>query len=144
LSDLEDVTDPEENLSISKAELQFSYTNGLPLGADVKMKVVDAKGDSVRTFNPDFDDPDFRLKPAPKEDGDGPAAGTRSGEFVFTLGDTQKALHNLADGEEIRLELDMDQDGSEDGGAVARFRADDQLTINQIRLNVDASVQTGD
>lgn len=143
LSDLEDVTDPEEDLSISTAELQFSYTNGLPLGVDVKMIVVDQSGAPVQTFNENFDNPDFRLKPAPKETRDGPASGTRSGEFVFNLGDTQEQLRTLADGEEIRLELNMDQDGSEEGGAVARLRADDQLTINQIRLNVKASIQTG-
>lgn len=143
-SDLEDLTDPDENLNISTAELQFSYTNGLPLGADVKMVIVDEQGSVVETFNDNFDDGDFRLEPAQKGD-DGAAERPVPGDFVFNLGDTQEELRDLADGEEIQLVLNMDQEGS--GGtseAVASLRADDQLTINQIRLNVTASVQTGD
>lgn len=143
-SDLEDLTDPDEDLNISTAELQFSYTNGLPLGADVKMVVVDEQGSEVETFNDNFDDSDFRLKPAQKDD-DNAAERPESGEFIFNLGDTQEELRNLADGEEIQLVLNMDQEGSGGGSeAVARLRADDQLTINRIRLNVKASVQTGD
>ncbi len=143
LSDLNDLTDPEEDANISTAELQFSYTNGLPLGADVKMVIVDAAGSVIETFNGGFDNDNFRIEPAAKDE-DGAAAAPSSGTFVFTLGSTQEDLRALADGDKIRLALNMDQAGSGGGtAAVARLRADDQLTLNRVRLEADASVQTG-
>jgi hypothetical protein len=143
LSDLNDLTDPEEDANISTAELQFSYTNGLPLGADAKMVIVDATGSVIETFNGDFDNDNFRIEPAAKDE-DGAAAAPSSGTFVFTLGSTQEDLRALADGDKIRLALNMDQAGSGGGtAAVARLRADDQLTLNRVRLEADASVQTG-
>lgn len=143
LSDLNDLTDPEKNVNISTAELQLSYTNGLPLGADVQMTIVDASGSVIETFNDDFDDDDFRIKPAAKDDA-GAAARSSSGTFAFNLGATQEDLRALADGDKIHLALNMDQEGSGDGsGAIARLQADDLLTLNRVRLEVDASVQTG-
>ncbi|WP_199774223.1 hypothetical protein [Salinibacter altiplanensis] len=143
LSDLNDLTDPEEDVNISTAELQFSYTNGLPLGADVKMVIVDAAGSAIETFNDGFGNDDFRIEPAAKNE-DGAAARSSSGTFVFPLGSTQKDLRALADGDKIRLVLNMNQKGSGGGtAAVARLRADDQLTLNRIRLKADASIQTG-
>ncbi|WP_205522049.1 hypothetical protein [Salinibacter ruber] len=143
LSDLNDLTDPEKDVNISTAELQFSYTNGLPLGADAKMVIVDAAGSVIETFNRDFDNDNFRIEPAAK-DKDGAAAAPSSGTFVFTLGSTQEGLRALADGDKIRLALNMDQEGAEGStAAVARLRADDQLTLNRVRLEADASIQTG-
>ncbi len=143
LSDLNDLTDPEKDVNISTAELQFSYTNGLPLGADVKMVVVDAAGSVIETFNDGFDNENLRIQPAAKN-GDGAAASSSSGTFVFTLGSTQEALRALADGDKIRLAFNMDQAGSGGGSeAAARLRADDQLTLNRVRLEADASIQTG-
>ncbi|WP_251939371.1 hypothetical protein [Salinibacter ruber] len=144
LSDLNDLTDPEEDVNISTAELQFSYTNGLPLGADVKMVIVDAAGSVIEPrFNRDFDNDNFRIEPAAK-DKDGAAAAPSSGTFVFTLGSTQEALRALAEGDKIRLAFNMDQAGSGGGSeAAARLRADDQLTLNRVRLEADASIQTG-
>ncbi|MCS3656993.1 hypothetical protein [Salinibacter ruber] len=143
LSDLNDLTDPEEDVNISTAELQVSYTNGLPLGADVKMVVFDAAGSVIETFNDGFDNENLRIQPAAKN-GDGAAASSSSGTFVFTLGSTQEDLQALADGDQIRLALNMDQAGSGGGSeAIARLRADDQLTLNRVRLEADASVQTG-
>ncbi len=143
LSDLNDLTDPEEDVNISTAELQFEYTNGLPLGADVKMVIVDAAGSVIETFNDDFDNDNFRIEPAAKDE-DGAASSSASGTFAFTLGSTPEDLRALADGDAIRLTLDMDQEGSVEGSdAIARLRADDQLTLNRVRLEADASVQTG-
>ncbi|MCS3641828.1 hypothetical protein [Salinibacter ruber] len=143
LSDLNDLTDPEEDVNISTAELQFSYTNGLPLGADVKMTIVDDKGSAVRKFNDKFDNDSFRIEPAAKDE-DGAAAAPSSGTFVFTLGSTQEDLRALAEGDKIRLAFNMDQAGSGGGSeAAARLRADDQLTLNRVRLEADASIQTG-
>ncbi len=143
LSDLNDLTDPEEDANISTAELQFSYTNGLPLGADAKMVIVDAAGSVIETFNGGFDNDNFRIEPAAKDE-DGAAAAPSSGTFVFTLGSTQEALRALAEGDKIRLAFNMDQAGSGGGSeAAARLRADDQLTLNRVRLEADASIQTG-
>ncbi|WP_263786506.1 hypothetical protein [Salinibacter grassmerensis] len=143
LSDLDDLTDPEEDVNISTAELQFSYTNGLPLGADVKMVIVDAAGSVIETFNDGFENDDFRIEPAAKNE-DGAAASSSSGTFVFTLGNSQEDLQALSDGDKIRLALNMDQEGSGGGtAAVARLRADDQLILDRVRLEADASVQTG-
>ncbi len=134
-SDLEDLTDSEEDLNISKAELRFQYANGLPLGADVEMVAVDAEGDEIRTFSGD----DLRLEPAPKNS-EGAAEGRASGEFVFTLGETKADLRDLADGRDIYLTLNMTQ---EQGGPPASLRADDTMRLD-MRLNVEASVNTGD
>lgn len=138
-SDLEDLTDSEENFNISKAELRFRYTNRLPLGADVKMVAVDDEGQPVRTFNENFDDDDFQVDPAPKNP-EGGAGGEASGEFVFNLGNTKEELRELVPGRDLRFILNMTQ---ESGGTAARLRADDTLRLD-LRLNVEASIKTGD
>jgi hypothetical protein len=136
-SSFEDLTDPDENLNVSTAELSFGYENTLPLGADVQMTVVDENGRSVKTFTPDDG---LRIQPAPKApDGAaaGAARGTSKGTATLPLGESRDALRALADGRSIQLQLTL----SQKEGPPARLRADDTIRLD-LRLNVEATVGT--
>jgi len=118
-SDLEDLTDSGNDLSVSTAELRFGYTNRLPMGAEVQMVVVDDQGGTGRTFSEAFENDDFRIAPAPKRD-NGTAEGEATGQFVFNLGNTKDELRELARGDDLQFVLHMIQ---ESGEAAARLRA---------------------
>lgn len=132
-SGLEDVTDPDKNLSISTAELTVRYRSALPLGADIQMRVVDANGEVLRTFPADA----IRIEPVPKNE-QGAATGERNGSITLSLGDTQEDIQELTDGEAVRLRLAMTQAPN---GPPAQIQADDEFALD-LSINVDASVDT--
>ncbi|MFB6249793.1 MAG: hypothetical protein ABEL97_14620 [Salinibacter sp.] len=132
-SALADVTDPEQNLSISTAELTVRYGNALPLGVDIRMAVVDANGNVLRTFPADS----LSIKPAPKNE-EGAATGEQNGTVTLSLGETQEEIQELTDGEAVRLRLTMTQAPN---GPAAQIQADDEFQL-KMSINVDASVNT--
>ena len=134
-SGLEDVTDPDKNLSISTAELTVRYRSALPLGADIRMAVVDANGEVLRTFPADS----LSIEPVPKNE-QGVATGERNGSVTLSLGKTQEDIQELTDGEAVRLGLTMTQDPN---GPSAQIQADDEFAL-ELSINVDASVNTND
>jgi len=133
-ADLRDLTDPDQTLTVSAITLEFGYENGLPLGADLQLTIAGESGE-IETFSGDK----LRIQPAPRN-AEGAAEGTTGQQTAtLNLGSSQEALRDLADGEEIQLRMTMTQAS---GGAPARLRADDTIRLD-LRLNVDASIQTG-
>lgn len=134
-SGLQDLTDPDQTLNLSKAELLIDYRNELPLGADVEMTILDAQDAPVATL-PRNDQ--ARLEPAPK-DADGAASGPRTGTLSFSLGESQDELRALSEGQNILLRLTVIQDDTE---TAARMRADDTLRLS-LRTDVESTVGVG-
>lgn len=135
-SGLQDLTDPDQTLNLSKAELLIDYRNELPLGADVEMTILDAQDAPVATL-PRNDQ--ARLEPAPK-DSDGAASGPRTGTLAFSLGESQDELRALSEGQNILLRLTVIQ---ADTQTAARMRADDTLRLS-LRTDIESSVGVGD
>jgi len=130
-SALEDVTDPTDDVTVSTAELRVRYTNGVPLGADVRFIALDDSGAEVVSLPGDGST--VRLKPALKAK-DGTASGPSSGTAVLKLSTTE--LQNLARGRQLRLVLAMDQ---AEGGGPATLRATDTIELS-LEATVEASV----
>ena len=128
-SALDDVTDPSNDVTVTSAEVRIRYANGIPLGANAELIVLDEGETEVLTL-PVQDDV-LRLKPPAKAE-DGTAEGVRTGTSVLDLSVDQ--LRALADGQQVALRLTMDQ--AEDGGA-ATLRATDT-----IELSLEAQVET--
>ena len=131
---LDDLTDPEKTVTVSEATLRFNYTNGVPLGADVTLTVVDEQGASLVEFTPSDDG--LRIDPAPKNNS-GAAEGTASGTAEVRL--SEETLRDMAEGEAIRVRLRMTQAD----GAAARTRADDTMRFS-LGTDIDASVQSNE
>jgi hypothetical protein len=128
-SALSDATDPSNDVTVSNAELRIRYANGIPLGANAELIVLDGRGTTLLTL-PGTDDT-LRLK-APEKAEDGTADGSRTGTSALNLSTDQ--LRALADGQRVALRLTMDQ--SDIGGA-ATLRATDT-----IELSLEAKIET--
>lgn len=131
-SSLEDVTDPEDDFSLSTAELRLKYSNQIPLGADANLIVLDEKDSEVLRLPSDGDQ--LRLEPAPKGS-DGTASGTQPGTLTLDL--SEEEVLDLSDGRKIRLVLDMDQ--AEGEGAT--LRATDTIVVSlEAKIKANAKI----
>ena len=137
--DLEDLTDPDKNVTVSAITLRFGYENRLPLGADVELTIAAESGSPLRTFAGDK----LSIDPAPTND-QGAASGTTGRQTaVLDLGSSRDALRELTDGEEIHLRLTMTQKATGPNAPAARLRADDTIQLD-LKLDVETSVNTND
>jgi hypothetical protein len=134
-SSLEDVTDPDEDVTVSTAELRVKYANGVPLGADATFGVLDDSETEVLTL-PGDDDP-IVLQPAPKSD-NGTSNGARSGKTTLDLNEQQ--LRALSEGRSVVLRLTMNQ---VDDGTAATLRATDTIDLS-LEAKVEASVSVNE
>lgn len=132
-SALQDLTDPTKNVTVSSAELRVRYKNGLPLGADAELVVLDKNKNPVRSLPGEGET--IRVKPPAKAD-DGTAKGARKGKTTLNLSESE--LRDLAAGRSLDLRLAMDQ---EDAGGPATFRATDTIQLS-LETSVKASVST--
>ena len=130
-SALEDVTDPNKEVTLSTAELRVRYTNGVPLGIDARFIALDDSGSEVVSLPGEGET--VRLRPAPKA-ADGAANGTQSGTAVLDL--SKNELRDLAHGRQLHLRMTMDQ--AEEGGP-ATLRATDTIELS-LEAKVEASV----
>jgi len=130
---LDDLTDPEKTVTVSEAVLRFKYTNGVPLGADVTLTVVDGQGASLATFTPSDDG--LRIDPAPKTSEGAAEEETASGTVEIRL--SESTLREMARGEAIQVQLHMTQGD----GPPARARANDTMRFS-IGTDIDASVRS--
>jgi hypothetical protein len=134
-SSLDEVTDPEKDVTVSTAELRVKYSNAVPLGADATFVVLDDNENEVLSL-PEGDDT-VALQPAPKND-DGTSNGTRSGKTTLDL--TEQQLRDLSAGRSLRLLLMMNQ--GQDGTA-ATLRATDTIDLS-LEAKVEASVSVNE
>jgi hypothetical protein len=133
LSGLEGVADPGASVSVSTARLEVGYENAIPVGVAAAIEVLGDGGTPLLRLPGDGET--LTLEAAPK-DGDGGAAGTRTGRLSLSM--TDEEVRSLARGTRLRLRLRLQQRT----GPPARVRADDSLRLS-LRADVDASVQAG-
>ena len=122
LSDLADLTDPTNDVVINEGSLTLEYTNGLPVGIDIELEVMNDAGTIVQTL-PETPSA-YKLQPA-TADNAGLATAATSGTLDITINEDQ--LRALSNGREARLimQVNTDQDRP------ATMRADDTF---QVRL----------
>lgn len=123
LSDLSDLTDPTKDVLVEGAALRLSYENGIPLGLDARLEVLDALGEVTVAF-PTEGNPALRLEPA-KTDANGTAAEMRPGMVEIPVSEDE--LRRLSRGQQIRLVLGFETDPS---GPSARLRTDDTVKLS--------------
>lgn len=132
LSELADRTDPDNNLTLNSATLQFGYTNTLPLGGDLTLTLVDEQGTVLKEWAND----DLRITPAPKAE-DGTATTPVEGTVPLSFGEDKRELRRLSEGTALRIRIDMTQED----GPPAQVRAEDTMRFN-FKLETDASVDS--
>lgn len=128
-----DLTNPDETVTVEEAALMLSYDNGIPLGIDTRLDVVDAQGEVLLTL-PNTEAGTLRLDAAPVDDA-GVATGQTAGEMEFPI--SQDDLRTLSSGEQILLRMTVAPPAEQ----VARLRATDRIRLSlkgNIRLNVQA------
>jgi hypothetical protein len=130
-SSLEDVTDPEEDITVSSAKLQVKYANAVPLGAEATFVVLDENDEEVLTLPGENNA--VAIQPAPKGE-NGTSSGARSGRTTLELSERQ--LQDLSGGRSLHLLLTMEQ--LQDGTA-ATLRATDTIDLS-LEAKVEASV----
>ena len=138
-SNLEDLTDPDNDATLDDATLTFRYENNLPLGADITLRVVDENGTAIRPLSDDDDTAPIELDAAPKNS-DGTAASPSKARVKIPLGDTRSTLNELADGRRLRVKLEMRQE--QNSTPPARIKAEDTLDFGLL-FDVNGTVNTG-
>ncbi len=123
LTDLSDLTDPSKDVVVEGATLRLSYENGIPLGLDARLEVLNDLGEVEVTF-PTDGNPALRLEPA-KTDANGTAAEMRPGMIEIPVSEDE--LRKLSRGRQIRLVLGFETDAA---GPSARLRTDDTVTLS--------------
>lgn len=132
-SSFNSLADPNKSISVSAAEFRVRYENALPLGADIRMTIVNQTGTAIKTYTPDDG---LRLDPPPKNQAGAVEAPT-SGTLTLPLANSQEEFQRLIEGRSIQLEITMTQNA----GEPARLRADDTLRL-ALSTDVEASVDT--
>ena len=122
LSDLSDLTDPAKDVLVEGGTLRLMFENGIPLGLDARLDVLDALGEVTVSF-PTEGNPALRLEPAPTDE-NGTAAGMRSGMIEISVSEDE--LRALSRGQTIRLVLGFETDPS---APSARLRTDDMVKL---------------
>ena len=133
LSNLESVASDSNTATIDEANIELTYGNGLPLGLDLEIDVLDADGDVVVTFPRDGDG--MHVEPAST---DASGIATKASSGTFSLDVSRADIEAMSRGKRVRLRFSMttDQNGR------ARLRATDTFTMRlrgafRVRLSAD-------
>lgn len=135
LSSLQDFTDPEEDVTVSTAQLEVAYTNRVPMGTNVDISVLDAEETEVLQLPGDGET--LQVDPAPKAD-DGTTAAASSGTISIDL--TEQEVRSLAQGDRLFLRLTLNQ---QEDGPPATVRATDTIELS-LRAKVNGTITVGD
>jgi len=122
LTDLSDLTDPNKDVTVKGGTLRLTYENGIPLGLNARLEVLDNLGEVAVTF-PGAGDADLLLDAA-QTDAIGTASAARSGMVELALDESE--VRQLSRGKQIRLVLGFQTDQNK----TARMRADDTLNLS--------------
>lgn len=131
-SSLSDVTEPGSDVQLDEARLILDYANNLPVGLNLRLRVVDAQGNAVVEL-PSGEETDLQVEPAPKSES-GTAESESSGQFAIDLDEDQ--VRALSEGRTIRLRVAVDQ---QEQGGLARLRASDTIEFT-LRTDLDGTV----
>ena len=100
-SSLEDLTDPEAEAVINEGALTLEYTNGLPVGIDLQVEVLDAAGAVVLSLPAEGAEP-YALEPA---DADAAGLATAGTTGTLEIAVTEDDLRAMSRGHEARINL---------------------------------------
>ncbi|MEZ4699707.1 MAG: hypothetical protein R2834_05215 [Rhodothermales bacterium] len=134
LSDLDELTDPDNDVQINGASLIITYENGIPLGIEASLEVLDGSDLSLTTL-PELDAEAWSLVAA-KSDNTGFATDATAGTLEFTI--TEEQLRTMSAGRKARLRLTL----RTNEGQPATLRASDTLKFSvqgRFDLNVPVS-----
>lgn len=120
-SDLEDLTNPEEDVVLKSGSVHVTYSNGLPVGAELRLTALDDQYEPVGVRFGTGQSP-ISLDPGQK-DANGFVTGSVDGEASLELSESE--ARTLADGRHVLIELTV-LTGSDAG---ARFRATDAIVL---------------
>ena len=134
LSGLDELTDPEKIVSLDQATLRLGYENGIPLGLEARIRVVDESGNTIVTIPSLAEEPLTVESAASSEFGISSEATVGIGELTID----NETLVQMAAGSDIELVLSVmaDQEG------VRRVRAIDEIKVN-LTGDFDLRVSTG-
>lgn len=107
LSSLEDLTKPDSDAQINEGSLVLTYENGLPVGINLGIDVLDASGRVILTL-PETEDESYALNPAPVNSS-GATTGTEPGTLEIAITDDQ--LRTLSRGKEARINVRVNTNG---------------------------------
>jgi hypothetical protein len=107
LASLEDLTEPDAEVQINQGSLVLNYTNGLPVGIDLEIEVLDAYEQVILTL-PATDGETYTFTAAPVT-GAGTASGTESGSIE--IGITDEQMRTLSRGKQARVNLRVNTNG---------------------------------
>jgi hypothetical protein len=134
LSSLEDLTDPESDVTVNGASLIVRYDNGLPLGIDAVFEVLDGLDGELVTL-PESGAAAWSLAAA-KADDAGLATEASDGVLEFPISEDQ--LRAMSAGQKARLRLTL----RTNEGHPATLRASDTLKLSvQGRFDLDVAIR---
>lgn len=107
LSSLEDLTNPDSDAQINEGSLVLTYENGLPVGINLGIEVLDASGQVILTL-PETEGESYALNPAPVNS-NGATTGTEPGTLEIAITDDQ--LRTLSRGKEARINVRVNTNG---------------------------------
>lgn len=121
LSSLEDLTKPDSDAQINEGSLVLTYDNGLPVGIDIGIDVLDEYGQVILTL-PETEGESYALSPAPVNSV-GATTGTEAGTLEISITDDQ--LRTLSRGKEARINIRVNTNGENP----ATLRSTDTIQI---------------
>lgn len=134
LSSLESITDSTKSGIDGTIPLRIEYTNGIPLRFDVRIGVLDGRGEPILSI-PSGEE-DVTLSSAPTA-GDGRASSARAGHLVLDL--QPNVVRALSRGDALRFYL---TGTPTDGEGPARVRVDDTLSVS-LATEMETTVEVG-
>ena len=135
LSSLEDLTDPDAEVVINEGTLSLEYTNGLPVGIDLGIEVLDAGGSVILTL-PEEGAAPYAFTPASANEL-GMTTSNTSGSLDISVSEEQ--LRTLSRGQDARLTLRINTNQD----VPATLRATDTIQI-QLLGQFDLTVQVNE
>ena len=124
LSSLEDLTDPDADVTINEGALSLQYTNGLPVGIDLEVEILDEYGAVVMTLPEEGETP-YAFNPA-EANAAGMTTTNTSGTLEIAVSEEQ--LRTLSRGQEARLNLRINTNQD----VPATLRASDTIQLQLV------------
>lgn len=132
-SELQEVTESAETMQFREGTIEVTYNNGLPVGADLELEVIDENYEPIGVAFGGEDSP-ISIDPAQSEDG----VAVTSAEGLVELSLTKDQLDVLDQGRHVKTNLTVHGD---EGTAVS-LRADDTIGFSvrgsfEMRISTD-------
>ncbi|NNE35703.1 MAG: hypothetical protein HKN13_10725 [Rhodothermales bacterium] len=134
LSGLSDLSEPGSSVEVNRAELLLDYTNGMPLGVELRMQFVDEFGSTILTL-PNTESAALSVG-AGATDGNGFTTLESAGRTSIDV--TADQLQSISRSSSIRLDMTANAGSS----GLGRIRTDDKLELS-LSGNFDVTINIG-